>query len=193
MRRFFKIRKAAVTAVELDNCPEGSLGMHLCKFLRTHYKTGLLLLAFLFTGELGWVGIGLYYVAFATVANIIVLITMLVYALMRREYMELILIRTLLLLLNLPIAFAYFLIVRNVLKTKLSLMKSRSQIRSEDNIHVTRELFIWSLGFGTAIALAFLITHWEGFLLPGFFYLAGAFFTNLIFFINNVVSICTDN
>ncbi len=40
MRSLFKTKTAPITTDELVRYPQGSLGFHLDKFLRTHYKTG---------------------------------------------------------------------------------------------------------------------------------------------------------
>jgi len=40
MKRLFKAGTAPVTPTELIHYPEGSLGLHLGKFLRSNYKTG---------------------------------------------------------------------------------------------------------------------------------------------------------
>ncbi|MGQ2985038.1 hypothetical protein [Flavobacterium sp.] len=76
----------------------------------------LLLLAFLFTGETGWVGIGYFYVMFAVAANLLVLISMIIYAFRKRDYRSLILRNAAILLVNIPIALAYFWIAMGYLR-----------------------------------------------------------------------------
>lgn len=77
----------------------------------------ILLLAFLFTGETGWIGIGYFYVLFAIVANLLVLMSMVIYAFRKTDYRSLILRNAALLLVNIPIALAYFWIVMGYLRS----------------------------------------------------------------------------
>lgn len=77
----------------------------------------ILLLAFLFTGELGWIGIGYFYVLLAIVANLLVLIIIIIHAFGKPDYKSLILRNAALLLVNIPIALAYFWIVMGYLRS----------------------------------------------------------------------------
>ncbi|AWH86466.1 hypothetical protein HYN59_15715 [Flavobacterium album] len=76
----------------------------------------LLLIAFLITKDPGLIGIGICYVAIAFVANTGTLISMIVYALRHRKHLSLILWHTPILLLNIPIAWMYMIIVATVAK-----------------------------------------------------------------------------
>lgn len=55
------------------------------------------------------------------------------------------------------------------------------------NIVMAQKSFLWSLGIGTLLEIAFIITDWGGLLAFGFLYIVVAVLFNLIVFINNIV------
>lgn len=84
-------------------------------FLISLVVGSILLVLFLLTKEPGLIVIGIYYLLLAIIANLIVLVRMVHFALRYKTYMSFILRHTAILLLNLPIALAYYLIVMGVI------------------------------------------------------------------------------
>ncbi len=94
-----------------------TIGIPKKVFLASLLIGTFLLLAFLFTGETGWVGIGYFYVLFAIVANLLVLTGMVIYAYKKHDYKSIILRSSAILLVNIPIALVYFWIAMGYLRT----------------------------------------------------------------------------
>jgi hypothetical protein len=69
-------------------------------------------------------------------------------------------------------------------------MSDEQTLIAESNISTAKKAFWWSLGIGTALELAFIITDWETLLFVGFIYLLIAIIFNLIIFLNNIIFIC---
>ncbi|MEL1245889.1 hypothetical protein AAEO56_16565 [Flavobacterium sp. DGU11] len=69
-------------------------------------------------------------------------------------------------------------------------MSDEQTLIAGSNISTAKKTFWWSLGIGTALELAFLITDWAFLLVVGFYYVAIAFMFNLIVFLNNIIFVC---
>lgn len=69
-------------------------------------------------------------------------------------------------------------------------MSDEQTLIAGSNISTAKKTFWWSLGIGTTLELAFLITDWEALLFVGFIYLLIAILFNLVVFINNIIFVC---
>lgn len=69
-------------------------------------------------------------------------------------------------------------------------MKTRTETTALDNMYLAQKAFWWSLGIGTALELAFIITGWFGIPIMAFFLLIPIVLFNLVVFLNNIIFVC---
>ncbi len=65
--------------------------------------------------------------------------------------------------------------------------KEETETEAKNNILIAQRAFIWSLGIGTALMFAFIISEWDMLLIIGFLYVVIAILFNLIVFLNNII------
>lgn len=69
-------------------------------------------------------------------------------------------------------------------------MRTSTETTALDNIYMAQKAFWWSLGIGTVLELALLITEWFGLGFIAFFFVIIAVLFNLVVFLNNILFIC---